>query len=470
MARRFRPPTWQFTFQALYDKQVASALASSLLIADQPLDVRAIDDTTIVLTMPTPYGPGLSLLDAIPILPRHKLEAAFKAGTFRDAWGLDDAARRHGRARAVRAQVLRARRAHDLARNPHYWRETTKGAALPKLDEIDLQIVPDQNTELLQAGRAARRSDDGAGAPEDLAALRRLEARARCSSWRPACIDPDGLWFNLTPGAPPRKSGRGCSARSCGARFRYAVDRKAIVGHGVSWRRRADLRPGDAGQRRLVRPDLPKTEHDRRAREGAARVDRPHRPQRRRHARGRAGHPARFSILTQKGHSTREQTMRDGAEQLGKIGLTVDVVSLERRRCSSLRQTGSTTRCTSSSRRLDRPGAQSRLLDELGRFHLWNSARRRRRRAWEGTIDDLCRESTSLDRAAAHAAVRRGAADAGAHMPVIYFAAPQVTSRCHRACTAPRRRCCAAVFWNADVLSGHRRGRGTPVTAGLSAF
>ena len=78
----------QFTFQALYDKQVASPLASSVLIADQPLDVRALDDTTIVLTMPAPYGPGLSLLDAIPILPRHKLEAAFKAGTFRDAWGL----------------------------------------------------------------------------------------------------------------------------------------------------------------------------------------------------------------------------------------------------------------------------------------------------------------------------------------------------------------------------------------------
>jgi len=34
-----------------------------------------------------PYGPGLSLLDAIPILPQHKLQKAYAAGKFREAWG-----------------------------------------------------------------------------------------------------------------------------------------------------------------------------------------------------------------------------------------------------------------------------------------------------------------------------------------------------------------------------------------------
>ena len=125
----------QFTFQALYDKQVASPLASSLLIADQPLDVRAIDDTTIVLTMPAPYGPGLRLLDALPILPRHKLEAAFKAGTFRDAWGLSTPPADLAGLGPFVLKTYAPGERMIFARNPHYWRQDEKGAALPRLDE-----------------------------------------------------------------------------------------------------------------------------------------------------------------------------------------------------------------------------------------------------------------------------------------------------------------------------------------------
>ena len=47
-----------------------------------------MDAHTVVIVLPAPYGPGISLLDAVPILPRHKLKAALDAGTFRDAWGL----------------------------------------------------------------------------------------------------------------------------------------------------------------------------------------------------------------------------------------------------------------------------------------------------------------------------------------------------------------------------------------------
>jgi peptide/nickel transport system substrate-binding protein len=121
----------QFTFQALYDKQVASPLASSLLIADQPLDVRAIDDTTIVLTMPAPYGPGLSLLDAIPILPRHKLEAAFNAGKFRDAWGLSTPPADLAGLGPFVLKTYAPGERMVFARNPHYWRQDEKGATLP---------------------------------------------------------------------------------------------------------------------------------------------------------------------------------------------------------------------------------------------------------------------------------------------------------------------------------------------------
>jgi len=40
------------------------------------------------MTLPAPYGPGLSLLDAVPILPRHKLKDALDRGTFQAAWSV----------------------------------------------------------------------------------------------------------------------------------------------------------------------------------------------------------------------------------------------------------------------------------------------------------------------------------------------------------------------------------------------
>ena len=208
----------QFTFQALYDKQVASPLASSLLIADKPLDVRAIDDTTIVLTMPAPYGPGLSLLDAIPILPRHKLEAAFKAGTFRDAWGLSTPpADLAGLGPFVLKSYVHGERM-IFARNPHYWRLDDKGAALPRLDELEVQIVPDQNAELLRLKGGTTDLMTAQVRPEDLAGLRRLETSGAVQLVQAGLsINPDGLWFNLTPGRRT-KTARGCRARSCGAR------------------------------------------------------------------------------------------------------------------------------------------------------------------------------------------------------------------------------------------------------------
>jgi len=58
-----------FSFRALYDEKVASSLASSLRVGGQPLVVRALDAHTVVVTFPSPFAPGIGLLDALPILP-----------------------------------------------------------------------------------------------------------------------------------------------------------------------------------------------------------------------------------------------------------------------------------------------------------------------------------------------------------------------------------------------------------------
>ena len=77
-----------FSFDVAYDPASGSVLADSVMAGGKPLKVEAADDHTVAITFPAPFAPGIRILDALPILPRHKLEAALKAGTFRQAWGL----------------------------------------------------------------------------------------------------------------------------------------------------------------------------------------------------------------------------------------------------------------------------------------------------------------------------------------------------------------------------------------------
>src|SRR6185436_3924850 len=75
-----------FSLRAVFDPKVASVLASALRVGGQPIRATAPDAQTVVFTYAAPSGPGVRLLTNLPILPRHKLEAALSAGTLASAW------------------------------------------------------------------------------------------------------------------------------------------------------------------------------------------------------------------------------------------------------------------------------------------------------------------------------------------------------------------------------------------------
>src|SRR5438132_3433260 len=77
-----------FSFEVTYDPKSNSVLADSIQALGKNLQVAAADDHTVTITFPVPFAPGIRILDMLPILPRHKLEAAARAGTFAKAWGL----------------------------------------------------------------------------------------------------------------------------------------------------------------------------------------------------------------------------------------------------------------------------------------------------------------------------------------------------------------------------------------------
>src|SRR5439155_25816059 len=168
-----------FTFEAAYDTRAASALADSLQVGGRKLEVTAPDAHTVAITFPTPFAPGVRLLDNVPILPRHKLEAALKNGTFASAWGLStppvDIV---GLGPFVLAEYVPGQRL-VFARNPRYWRTAPDGAALPYLDRITVEITPDPSTEILRLEAGQIDAMTVEGPPEPYAAIKAPADAAR---------------------------------------------------------------------------------------------------------------------------------------------------------------------------------------------------------------------------------------------------------------------------------------------------
>ena len=299
-----------FTFQALYDKRVGSDIAESMMIDGHPVAVRALDDRTIELKLPAPYGPGLTLLDSVPIYPRHKLQAALDAGTFRDAWNtktpLSDIA---GLGPFVLREYVPAQRI-VLGRHPHSWLRDSHGVTLRKSTD-QLQIVPQQNTEVVrfEAGDVDLMTDQVRA--EDIGAMRQMASQGR-ATLLPAgvSISPDWLVFNLVPGAAAVKSRPWLQRDELRQAISVAVDRDEMAktvylgtavpvfgpitpGHGA-WYSTARAKPSrDLARAKTLLASIGLTD-----RNGDSMLE------------DAAGRPARFTVMTQQGHAIREA---DGA-------------------------------------------------------------------------------------------------------------------------------------------------------------
>ncbi len=188
-----------FSFRTLYDAGGDIQLADSLYIRGKPLVVAAVDPLTVTVRFPAPFGPGLRLIEGIPIFPRHRLEAAFDAGTFPAAWGLGTPPSDIAGLGPFVLQRYEPGQRLAFDRNPHYWRQGTDGRALPAADHLVLEIVSDQDTEQLRMSLGDLDFTQSEIRPSDYAPLRRAEAEGRLTlaDLGPG-LDGDLLWFNLT--------------------------------------------------------------------------------------------------------------------------------------------------------------------------------------------------------------------------------------------------------------------------------
>ena len=447
-----------FSFSALYDERVASPLAEAVKVNGVPLAIEASGDHGVVVRFPAPFGPGLRILDVVPILPRHMLEGALREGRLRNTWGpATDPADIAGLGPFV-LQDYRQGEQLRFARNPYYWRRGPAGEVLPRLDRLVLTVVPDQNAEVLrlESGQADLMSAEVR--PDDLAGLRRSAQAGRLVIYDLGVgLDADFLWFNLAPGFAKAHPDRGwLQQRELREAVSAAVDRRAFadtvyLGAGVPV-----FGPVTPGNRVWHDGSLPATPHDpTRARrllaslglrdgDGDGQLE------------SRDGRPARFSLLTTKGNSLRERAAQFLQEELRKVGLGVDVVTLELPAVIDRVTRGEYDGAYFGLNASDTdPASNLDFWLSSGAFHAWNPNQRAPATDWEHQIDDLMqRQVTALslaERRKLFSDVQRVFAE---HLPTIYFVAPRVfVATSSRVGSVRPALLQPTVLWNADLLT-----------------
>jgi peptide/nickel transport system substrate-binding protein len=446
-----------FTFAALYDKTVASDMASTLSVNGQPLATRAVDAATVTITFPSVFGPGITLLDTLPILPKHKLQAALDAGRFRDAWNATTPPSEiAGLGPFVLTSYTPGQRLL-FERNRRFWQRDAAGAALPYLDEIQIDVIPETSAEVLRMESGGADLMSHPVRPEDLAAFRRQEAGGAIRlADAGVSTDPNVMWFNLVPGAPSTRDRPWLRQEALRHAVSFAVNRQTIVDTVYLGAAVPIFGPVTPGYGEWYLADLPRTNHD---------------PS---HARtllqsiglrdgngdgvleDASGRPARFSLLTQKGNTVRERTAAIVKEHLRLVGLTVDVLGVDPPSLFGRYQKGDYDAILFYAP-VDStdPARTPEFWMSSGPFHFWHPNQPKPATEWEATIDDLMRrQSTTLDRAERRRLFAEVQRLMSAHLPVLHFAAPTVTI----AMSARLQGATPSVFdppvlWNAEVLS-----------------
>jgi peptide/nickel transport system substrate-binding protein len=446
-----------FSFRAGTDPGV-SAVASSLMAGGKPITVQVVDSKTVRVDFAGPLGPGLRVLDALPILPRHKLESAYTAGMFQQAWSMQTPpADIVGLGPFVFASYEPGQRV-VLERNPRYWRTAADGTRLPYLDRIVLEVVPDQNAELLrlQAGASDLLQDEIRS--DDYVTMKKSEAQGTVKlvelGVSPAA---DGLWFCMKPDkkkADPRFAF--VQRKEFRQALSHAVDREAFaqtvfLGEAVPvWG------PITPGNKEWFTPNLPRYAPD----AGKAKALLASIGLEDRNGNGivedAKGTEARFTVITQRGLGWYERGMAVIVEEAAKIGVALEVAPLENgamiQRLLACDYDAIYMRALSTD--LD-PAANLDFWLSSGSAHLWNLEQKKPATEWEAELDRIMAEQASTPnpgkRRALFIEAQRLFAD---QLPALYFAAPRTYSahstRLRGVVPSVLR---PPVLWNADSLS-----------------
>jgi peptide/nickel transport system substrate-binding protein len=446
-----------FSFAVVYDEKVGSQIADALKVNHTPLAVSAPNPRTVVIRFPAPFGPGLRLLNNLPIYPRHKLEAAYQAGKFAETWGVTTAPADLVGAGPFVLSEYRSGERLVFTRNPRYWKKDDRGGQLPYLDRLVLDILPDQDAELVRLQSGQLDTPYSAIRASDYLPLKRYaeSGKIRIEDLGTG-INVDGLWFSLKPKAKPDPRDAWLQHDD----FRHAissfVDRQAFADTVYFGAAVPTFGPVTPGNRKWYSAAANTGTHDvekaRALLKGLGLVDRDGDGM----LEDAGNRPARFTLLITSGNTAIERASAFLKTELARLGIAVDVVTLDLNAFVDrfLKADYDAVYFRALQSDTD-PVSNIDYWLSSGDAHVWNIGQTTPATAWERQIDELMhRMATTTDEAVRKQTFDQVQRIFVEHEPVVHFAVPRVyvvlSSRVTSATPSVLE---PPVLWNAEILA-----------------
>lgn len=133
-----------FSAQVTIDPKVGTSTSSLLQSGGKLFEFSAPDSYTVVVKLAKPHRMATAAIGSIRVMPKHRLEAAWKAGAFAAAYNTSTPPESIVTSGAWMLKSHRANEESVLARNPWWFQTDAAGHRLPYLDEVVFVVVPDQ--------------------------------------------------------------------------------------------------------------------------------------------------------------------------------------------------------------------------------------------------------------------------------------------------------------------------------------
>jgi peptide/nickel transport system substrate-binding protein len=364
-----------YTVQQLMDPALHSPTGDSFRSGPGKVETKIISPTQISITFPAAVAGLDRLFDQVAIVSAHSpkkemavlgpfVVADYKAG----------------------ASVL-------LKRNPNYWKSDAQGRKLPYLDSIELDIQANRDVEMLRFKRGEIDLINSLDSEyfDKLAATSPQQVRDAGPS-----LDSEQMWFNEVAKAPipayKRAWFRSQNFRRAIAEATNRDDLSRVVFHGHAQPAVGPVSPANKfwfNAKLKAEPYSPETALKTLQADGF-------------HLdsgvlKDRDGNAVVFSIITNAGNKSREQMAVMIQEDLQKIGVHVNVVTLDfPSLIARMTQTFDYEAILLGLTNVDLdPNGEMNLWLSSSDNHQWNPQQKTPETAWEAEIDKLMRAQAS---------------------------------------------------------------------------
>jgi peptide/nickel transport system substrate-binding protein len=364
-----------YTMQRLMDPALHSSTGDAFRSGSGTVSTKILAPDQIAIIFPAPIAGLERLFDQVAIVSAHspKREAAV-LGPFMVA-------------------DYKAGSSLLLRRNPNYWKKDSQGRHLPYLDSIRLDIQSNRDVEMLRFKRGEL----------DLINVIDSDYFDRLASSSPglahdagASLDSDFMWFNQVANAPIPEYKR---AWFRSANFRRAIsqainrdDLARVVFNGHA---QPAVGPVSPANKFWFNSKLKPEQY--RADEALKHLQDDGFRQQNGTLFDKSGNPVEFSIVTNAGGKPRERMAVMIQEDLGKLGMKVNIVTLDfPSLIERISQKFNYEAAILGFRNVDLdPNGQMNIWLSSAEDHAWNPKQKSPETAWEAEIDRLMRAQAS---------------------------------------------------------------------------